>query len=824
MNSKLIFSQFIVFFFGVILLQGQEITADTIELQAKDQIVQIALPDSVDEGILGDFLVKVDSIVNPKSAIYGHQFLLNQRFATDDVEQRAAVGPRYVLGAGDEITISIFGAAQFDSRFVINADGYISPSNMPKIFLKGVEWAKAVELMKSRFKQFYLFRSDQFSAAVTRPRDVTVHVLGEVLHPGTYRVNAVHSVLQVLSQAGGVAESGSVRNILMSDGVTQKNLDIYQLITDPSTIFDLQVEEGMVIQVPVATQVVKATGFKKSMKYELKANEGMRALINFSGGLSANSVKDFAQVYRYQGATQELVDVDLERILSGSGDFSLRDGDEVVVSEIVDQSDNMISVTGAVELPGDYALVGNEKLSTFLRKVRVKRNADLDAAFLLRMRADSTIQIVELDLNDVLNGGKNDITLQPKDELVINSQVNALDKATFKVSGAVRREVEYPFSIDSTLTLRQAILISGGLKSNAADEGYVIRRGVNNKEEIEYVKVNVKEAYLQPNSSSNQILQPNDEVVILENEDYTELSYIQVSGAVNKPQKLQYAERLNIPDVLQLSGGLSSSASGAIDIYRIEQADGEPVKTVQHTIQLGAEYQVLGEGIALQPADEIVVRVKEEYAKQILVTIEGEVKYQGRYALTQSNESISGLIAKAGGLTDEAFIDGVYILREKEKMHEGEIKKSSHKVVVNSISSSIVLQEGDKIVVPRIKNTVTIMVSNTLYGEAESDQIEVPFSGLESAIWYIEEYAGGLTDKDNRSYVTVRYANGATQAAKKKLFGYKYPTVRPGATIEVLASIQNPTVESQSEYPKLKKGVIINMADTATPVNVEENE
>ena len=812
--------------FGSINAQDLNVSAvaDSLQLPASRTPYEISftISDSTDVSKIDSIITRLDSVLAPKSDIYGHNLLSGEKFIPQNPSDVAQVGSHYVIGAGDEITISIFGAAQFDARFVVNEQGFIAPTNMPKIFLKGVSWGKAQDLIKSRFKQFFQFRDNQFSAALSNPRDITVHLVGEVNNPGSYQMNAIHTAIQALTLAGGVTDIGSVRNINLVDGSESKTLDLYKLLNDPSGLVGFNLTDDLVIQVPVAEKIVKITGMKRAMKFELLQSENLDQLITYAGGFKANAVKDFAQIARYIGGVREIIDVDLtER--STAALKQLQDGDEVTIRTIDLESQDVIKARGAMDFPGTYSLKHTSKLSDLLSKISLSQNANLEEAFLIRQNANSTSIIELVNLSNVMEDKDTDIPLQAGDELVVQRLSSVLQDAFIKVRGAVQREVQYPFSIDSSLTVRKALLLAGGLRRDAANEGYIIRRDIENEERIDYIPVDIKSAYRNPKSKANILLAPNDELLILDQEDFTDKQFVSISGAVRNPDKLLFSLSLSIADVLKLSGGLTSSASGVIDVYRIEIKNGQPVRTVSRTLQVESDYELVGgdEEFELQPDDELVARTQEEYNRQILVSISGEVRYKGRYAITERNESIDQLIQKAGGVTDQANTSGIYIERIDPSID------TYYKVVVDGQSQNIILQAGDHIIVPKKSNTVSILTHHTQAFNRESTLIEVPFAFHEDAKWYIDQYVGGLKNKGDRAKITVEYANGAVRSARKKLFSFNYPIIEAGATIMVRKDTVREERVEQGDYPRLRRGVIINLGDehdSETEIEEPDNE
>ena len=78
-------------------------------------------------------------------------------------------------------------------------------------------------------------------------------------------------------------------------------------------------------------------------------------------------------------------------------------------------------------------------------------------------------------------------------------------------------------------------------------------------------------------------------------------------------------------------------------------------------------------GFVLQPYDEVYVRRSPGYQAQQNVIVEGEILLGGSYAMTSREERSLGLINKAGGATNYAYLRGAKLTRvanasEKKRM------------------------------------------------------------------------------------------------------------------------------------------------------------
>ena len=90
-----------------------------------------------------------EPVVTEPTAIWGQNIFRNKSLAlfrqTNDIKPPDS----YILGIGDQVTVAIWGMSQLNETYEINADGYIAPDRMPRIFLKGVTIGKAKPMLKN---------------------------------------------------------------------------------------------------------------------------------------------------------------------------------------------------------------------------------------------------------------------------------------------------------------------------------------------------------------------------------------------------------------------------------------------------------------------------------------------------------------------------------------------------------------------------------------------------------------------------------------------------------------------------------------------------
>jgi hypothetical protein len=161
----------------------------------------------------------------PPPEIYGHQFYRDLASSVNLDAKNVKAPDSYVIGPGDEMAISIFGISQASFSFEVNLDGYISPPNMGRIYLKGITMGDAKKLLRSRFAQYYAFGPGEFNASLSYSRVINVNIVGEVFQPGGVSIPATNTLFNALVAIGGPSNIGSVReNPTDAEWGSSKNL------------------------------------------------------------------------------------------------------------------------------------------------------------------------------------------------------------------------------------------------------------------------------------------------------------------------------------------------------------------------------------------------------------------------------------------------------------------------------------------------------------------------------------------------------------------------------------------------------------------------
>jgi len=280
------------------------------------------------------------------------------------------VPPDYLVQAGDEVAITIWGSVDADLRVVVDRSGRISLPRIGSIMLAGVRYADLPATIRARVAQVY--KDFNLSVSLGQLRGLRVYVTGFVQRPGPVTVSALSTITAAVLQAGGPSAAGSLRNIeLRRRGKPISKLDLYDLLLNGNEAADALLQPGDVIRVgPIGPQVALIGSVNQPAVFELRPGETVADVVRMAGGLSAVADTTRLTLERLdERATVRVVDLALP---AHAGD-TLQNADvlhaysAVSAALPVARQNKRIHVEGEVAHPGDYVLPPSSTLNDALR-------------------------------------------------------------------------------------------------------------------------------------------------------------------------------------------------------------------------------------------------------------------------------------------------------------------------------------------------------------------------------------------------------------------------------------------------------------------------
>lgn len=725
-----------------------------------------------------------------------------------------ATGPvddSYVVGPGDELRLVVWGAPEFQYDLTVDRQGRVFVPDHGQFTAAG----KTIEALRADMKQWL---SQQHAGltetpptvfmdlSVTRLRPLKVFVLGEVAQPGGYTVSATANAFNALYSVGGPLRRGTLRRIqVVRDGSVADTVDLYDYLTEGGQPTPVNLQSGDYIRVPVRGKTVAITGaVGRPAYYEMTDGETVRDLIEYAGGVEPNAYGADFEVRRLvppgeredpeSSVPRRDLNFSLDAVLDGSETVSLSDADRVHIRAVPNRSDpaaasNVASaaVSGAVYQPGTYAL--GDSVRTVRDLLRAANGPTDDAyrphATLLRFDADLGEAVRSIHVDSALAGvPRADVPLVPGDSLHVRSVQSLEATRTVRITGQVRNPGPYPYR--RNMTVQDLLLRGGGL----ADSTYlndVLRSRADLYRETQDGRAervrpfNLARA-LNGRGMADEPLQPGDRIRIYPlRAEVNPDKFVEISGAVKEPGRYDYQENLSVKDVILKANGFEEDVY--LDELQIARPkEGEPgMQTLRvpldrspgasapvrfaaddttHALQAAAT-------VPVQHRDRVLVRSDPEYSERDFVTLRGEVRFPGDYALNEQDEPLSSVLERAGGVTPNGYPGGGQLVRDEERF-----VLDLQRVLRGD--EDLGLRDGDEIVIPTTPNSVSVRGNVAQEGRIKYQE------GAD--VDYYLERAGGVRDSTKNIYLSQ--ATGETRKVESGWFA-RSPSVTDGAVIRV---------------------------------------
>ena len=271
----------------------------------------------------------------------------------------------YILDFGDVIDIQTIGVNigfNGDNEIIIDRDGSIVLPQLGKIFIGGLKLQQAIDLIKEKFAKNYV--GAEIIISLKNIRDIKIFMTGHISYPGMYTLNGNSSVLNALNIAGGVKESGSLRDVqIKRDGIVIKNVDLYKILISGDTSSNMdQLRSGDVIHIlPVKNIASTISGFNIDASFELKDSETLKDLYTFAGGPSKGAFKNNIILSRFEKKSFNRQEIKYDDLSS----ININNADSLYITE---NNFGTVEISGEVVNPGVYPISDIDSLSSLVTR------------------------------------------------------------------------------------------------------------------------------------------------------------------------------------------------------------------------------------------------------------------------------------------------------------------------------------------------------------------------------------------------------------------------------------------------------------------------
>lgn len=682
--------------------------------------------------------------------------LFASRISTFAPATDVPVPSEYVVGPGDTIEVQLTGNTKGRYKLVVGRDGRVNFPELGPIPVGGLRYDDMRSLLEERVRDQMI--GTRASVGMGELRSIRVFVLGDAETPGSYTVSGLSTITNALFVSGGVKKIGSLRNIeLKRNGTTVAHFDLYDMLLKGDTRADVRLQPGDVIFIPTVGATVSLAGeVRRPAIYELKNETTTRDLVALAGGFNPQADPKLATIERVNERRQRItIDINLNQ--NSGANASLHSGDVLRIPAIRPVLEESVSLKGYVYRPGEFQFRPGMRLTDVLPSIdELRPSADQHYILIRReLPPDRKITVFSTDLAKAITEPDSaaNFELAPRDQLYVFDMESGRDR----IVQSLMRELQLQSSIDE---------------------------------------------------SSREV---------------------SVAGKIKIPGKYPYEPGMRVTDLLRAGGSLDQAAYGVqaeLTRYVVGPSGSRSAQLIEIDLR-GALEGNASANIPLQPFDYLTIKEVPLWAAQEEVEIRGEVKFPGRYTIHRG-ETLRSVMQRAGGVTDLAFVPGAVFtrteLKERErKQIETLANRMQSDVALFSLQTAqetgkdagqalavgqslladlrdakpvgrlvidldtaararpgseqdIILKDGDRLVVPRVTQEVTVI------GEVQSSTSHLYDASLTRSDYV--EMSGGLTPRADEDRIYVVRADGSVVASSGKAwFNGGSVDIRPGDTI-----------------------------------------
>ena len=753
------------------------------------------------------------------------------------------VGPDYVVGPGDGLSIDLWGGVSQRLFRTVDREGRLVLPEAGPLLVSGKSLGEVQESVQRVLRT--QFRDVSVDVSLLRLRTVRVYVVGEVPVPGAYDVSSLSTPLNALFAAGGVTSRGSLRHLEHYRGKTLlEEVDAYDLLLHGIRGDLKRLENGDSLRVPPLAASVTVEGMvRRPAIYELAGEKNLDEVLELAGGILPAAAVRQIEVQRmeaHQKRTMLSLDVgensDKETLRAAFEKFQIQDGDEVHIFPIAPYNSASVYLEGHVLRPGRYSFRDGMRLTDLVGSYKELLPEPAERyAEIVRIAAPDNRPVVEsFNLAAALEHPESAPKLQPLDTVRIFGRYDLEAAPEFTVAGEVRAAGRYRASGQEHL--RDAIYQAGGTTPESWLESAQLFRAMPDGT-TKVFSISLREA-LAGDPLNNILVEPNDRVLVHRQPERVNPASVYVRGEVGRPGRYPLASNMKVSDLVRSAGGLLRSANPAsADLVHYEVAAGaaSAKPSSEQTVNLASALAGgSAEDVALLDGDVLTIPQQTRW-KDIgaTVTLRGEVAKPGVYGI-EPGERLNSLLRRAGGLLSTAYpqaavFERLEVRKLQQQSRQEMIQRMEQEttVVKTSVTTSgteeaalqqAALQQRQRIIDALRRAPISgRLVVHIRQGQKDfagspddielraGDTLEIPkqpgfvlivgqvynsnaitYTPGKNAEWYLMR-AGGATSLANKKAIFILRASGAVSSGSGGAWssGVLSSTVGPGDTIVV---------------------------------------
>ncbi|NQZ14023.1 MAG: SLBB domain-containing protein [Alphaproteobacteria bacterium] len=662
------------------------------------------------------------------------------------------VQDNYVLSHGDSLDITVRGQLNTRSTYIIDSQGLLIVDNFSPVTAAGKTIGELKQELQREAASMY---NTQAFVSLSGIRQIKILVTGHVKNPGQKNVTAFHTALDALSLAGGVDETGSLRQIKLVRGDKTYVIDLYQLLMASMSGADKLLKDGdRLIVPPIGPTMAVSGSVKRPAIYEIRRHEkiSLHQALQLAGGTLLPGQNRYVKMQFTKDGDETIQDVgEAKQRIFGNGSI-------LMVSQSQQKQASAITLSGHTRQPGTHDLKKSKTLSDLITSDKVlgkdiypligiierrdpnqltKTLVEFSPRHVLTKEEDKKLNegdIIHLfsmdDIRDLEKPQKETSLLYHQASFTPEKNKTAIDDPVIRsflkeraafVRGAVRQEGSYP--VTSHATLDSVLAIAGGISLEANKKSIEVTSRENGRHTYDIETTNPKNVHI----TSGDTVRVNQKFHKITDQSVT------IIGEVNHPGRYDLMPGDTILKLLERAGGVTNQS----------YPDGAIFSRAGERKREKNRYKAQAQDLEMKLAASMSQADKDKKPDMTQVSA-----MQSLIAQLKGAEAV-------GRITVEA-------------------DPSSLKA---DPAQDILLEAGDKIFIP--KRPLTVRVAGEVLSPAS-----LQFKSGKDPLDYINE-AGGTTYYADKGRAFVVYPDGSASPLGISAWNHRSTMIPPGSTIIV---------------------------------------
>jgi polysaccharide export outer membrane protein len=235
-----------------------------------------------------------------------------------------------VIGPGDDLDITVYGAPDLSGHVRVSADGNISMPLIGYVRIAGLSSSEAEAAIEAQLRKNSVVNNPQVSVYVKEYTSSGISVAGEVAKPGFYSALGSRRLFDVLQAAGGTTDKAA--NKVLITHRNQNDATTVYISKDPAEMAasNIDLEPGDTVVVPKAGIVYILGEVTRPGGYVLNSTGGVTVLqiVAVAGGPTHVAAAGKTRLLRRTESGFQEQRIDLKKLLRGKAhDVSVRNDD-----------------------------------------------------------------------------------------------------------------------------------------------------------------------------------------------------------------------------------------------------------------------------------------------------------------------------------------------------------------------------------------------------------------------------------------------------------------------------------------------------------------